>query len=298
MTSRSADTSQLKTAGAAGFLQQSHDSAASQTSRSLQIFAAAALNAAAGLWFLVAVIGQLLFVSYVVIFYGRAAVQGNWVAWNRGMPHGYVPGDTVGNVAAGMHLLLAVVIIVGGAIQFIPQIRKRAPSFHRWNGRTYILNAFTISIVGLYMHWVRGSVGDLPQHVAATLNAVLIMLFAFLALRYAIARKFSIHRRWTLRLFMVASGVWFFRVGLSLWVFLNNGPVGFDRKTYTGPFITFWSFGQYLLPLAFLELYLRARDRAGAPVRIAMATVLIVLTVALGVGIFEVTMSKWLPRIR
>jgi len=214
------------------------------------------------------------------------------------MPHGYIPGDTIGNVAAGIHLLLAVVIIVSGAIQLIPQIRDRAPSFHRWNGRIYILTAFTISIVGLYMIWVRGTVGDLSQYVAITLNAVLIMLCAAMALRYALVRKFSVHRRWALRLFLVAGGVWFFRVGLWLWMLLNNGPAGFDPKTSTGPALTIGAFGQFLLPLAVLELYLRARDRAGAPGRIAMAAVLFVLTVAMGVGIFEVTMNRWLPRMR
>jgi hypothetical protein len=298
MTYRTADTSQLKTAIDAGLLRQSHNIAAPQKSRSLRNFAGAALKASAGLWFLVAVIGQLVFVSYIVIFYGSAAMQGNWLAWNKGFPRGYIPGDTVGNVAVAIHLLLAVVIFVGGAIQLIPQIRNRAPSFHRWNGRIYLLTAFTISIAGLYMLWIRGAGGNLTQHIATSLNAVLVMLCAAMALRYALARKFSVHRRWALRLFMVVSGVWFFRVGLWFWMFINNGPVGFDRKTFQGPFLTIWTFGQYLLPLAVLELYLRARDRAGAPGRIAMAAGLFVLTVAMGVGIFVASTRSWLPRIR
>jgi len=95
----------------------------------------------------------------------------------------------------------------------------------------------------------------------------------------------------------VASGVWFFRVGLMLWVLLNKGPAGFDPKTFQGPFLTFWAFGQYLLPLAVLELYLRARDRGGAPARLAMAAGLFVLTVAMGVGIVVATMGLWLRHI-
>src|SRR5206468_256528 len=162
------------------------------------------------------------------VFYGRAAVQGNFAAWNTVMPHGNVPGDTMGNLAVAMHLFLAVMIIAGGAIQLIPRIRHRAPAVHRWNGRIYISAAFAISIIGLYMVWVRGSVGDISQHIAISLNAVLIMLCAAFALRHALARKFVVHRRWALRLFLVMSGVWFFRVGLMLWVFLNGGPAGFD----------------------------------------------------------------------
>ena len=257
----------------------------------------AALRAAARFWFLVAITGQLMFACYITIFYGRAAVQGDFAAWNNVMPHGHVPGDTMGNLAVAMHLLLAVLIIAGGAIQLIPRIRHRAPAVHRWNGRIYILAAFAISIVGLYMVWVRGSVGDVSQHVAISLNAVLIMLCAALALRHALAREFGVHRRWVLRLFLVMSGVWFFRVGLMLWVFLNGGPAGFDPETFRGPFLTTLAFAQYLLPLAVLEIYLRTQDRAGAAGRMAMAAGLYLLTVAMGVGVFIAILGMWLPRI-
>ena len=51
------------------------------------------------------------------------------------------------------------------------------------------------------------------------------------------------------------------------------------------------------LPLAVLEIYLRTQDRAGAPGRLAMATGLLVLTIAMGIGIFAAFMGMWLPRI-
>ena len=97
------------------------------------------------------------------------------------------------------------------------------------------------------------------------------MVFATLALRYALARDFKTHRRWALRLFMVVNGVWFFRVGLMFWIAVNQGPVGFDPKTFRGPFLSFWAFADYLLPLAILELYLRTKDRAGTRGQFAMA---------------------------
>lgn len=82
-----------------------------------------------------------------------------------------------------------------------------------------------------------------------------------------------------------------------LWIVLNRGPVGFDPKTFTGPFLSFWSFADYLLPLAVLELYLRTKETTGVPSRFAMAGGLVVLTVAMGVGIFAATMIMWLPRL-
>ncbi len=166
-------------------------------------------------------------------------------------------------------------------------------------GEIYVPVAFTMGVTGLYLVLSgRKVVGSVTDHVAVSINAVLIMVCAVMAWRYAVARDFSSHRRWALRLFLVVGGVWFFRVGLMLWLFLNKGPAGFDPATFQGPFITFLSFAQYLLPLGVLELYLRTQERPGAPRRMAMAAGLFVLTVAMGVGIFAATMGMWLPRIK
>ena len=59
----------------------------------------------------------------------------------------------------------------------------------------------------------------------------------------------------------------------------------------------FWAFGCYLVPLAVLELYLRARDRSGPPGKVAMAGALFVLTAGVGIGIFGAVMGMWLPRM-
>ena len=260
--------------------------------------AATSLKAAVRFWVAMVVIGQLIFAFTVASFYGRAAVRGDLQLWNRFMTHGYIPGDRAGNLAVVIHLVSAVIINLAGAIQLIPQIRDRAPSFHRWNGRLYIVTAFTISLAGLYMMWVRGSSGDLSQHLGTTLMAALIMLCAAMALRYALARDFKTHRRWALRLYLVVSASLFIRAVLFLSLFLNRGPFGFDPNTFTGPFLTLLAFAQYLVPLAVLEIYFRAQDRGGAPGRFAMTAGLLVLTVALGTGIFTVTLGVWLPAIK
>jgi uncharacterized membrane protein len=266
---------------------------------SLQSVADTALKAAIRFWFGVMVIGQLVFAFSVASFYGMAALRRNSAqAWANHITHGYVPGDTMGNFAVAMHLSSAVVVILAGMIQLIPQIRERAPAFHRWNGRLYIVTAFTISLAGLYMTWVRGSVGDLPQHLGGSIMAVLIMLCAVMALRYALARDFKTHRRWALRLYFVISASLFIRAGIFLAVFLNHGPFGFDPTTFSGPFLTFITFAQYVVPLAVLEIYFRTQERAGAPGRLAMAAGLLVLTVALGAGIFVVTMAIFVPNVK
>jgi len=161
-----------------------------------------------------------------------------------------------------------------------------------------MLTAVTLSVAGLYMTWFRGSVGDLSVHLASTLGAVLIWLCGGMALRYALARDFRTHRRWALRFFLVVSGSWFFRIGFFLSFLIFKGPIGFDPVTFRGPFLTFMSFAQYLIPLAVLEIYLWAQDRPGALRRMATAGMLFVLTLVMGAGLFAVATAQWVPQVK
>jgi hypothetical protein len=262
-------------------------------------FGDTALKAAARFWFAVAIVGQWIFAFYVASFYGGSALRGNFAAWNKTLGHGYVAGDTIGNSALAGHLLFAVAVTFAGALQLVPQIRARFPAFHRWNGRIFVVIAFAQGIDGLYLALSgRNLVGGVAERIAVDINAGLIMLCAAMAWRAARARDFATHRRWALRLFLVANGVWFFRLGLMFWLLVNQGPVGFDPTAFTGPFITFLAFAQYLLPLAVLEVYLRAQARGSAPSRIATAAGLSALTIMMAIGIFSASTGMWLPRIK
>jgi len=257
-----------------------------------------ALDAAAKFWFVVALVGQFTFAFSVASFYGLTALRGDFGAWNRVLFRGLVPGAAMSNTALAGHILFAALISFAGALQLIPRIRELFPAFHRWNGRLYLLAAFTQGITGLYLTIFRGAVpGTLVEHVAIWISGVLIIVCAALALRYALARDFKTHRRWALRLFLVASGSWFFRVGFSLTVLLF-GPIGFDPTTFTGPLPTFWTFAEYLLPLAALEIYFHAQDRPGAGRRMATAGLLAVLTLGMGAGIAVAAGTQWIPRVK
>jgi uncharacterized membrane protein len=260
--------------------------------------AESALNAAVRFWFVVAVIGQLLFAFAVASFYGLTALRGDFHVWGKHISHGYIPGDTAGNSAVAVHVASAALITLAGVLQLTPGIRNRFPTFHRWNGRIYVLTAVAISMAGLYMTWIRGSVGDLSVHIGSSLGALLIMFCAGMALRYAMARDFKTHRRWALRLFLVASASWFFRVAFFLSLLVFKGPFGFDPSTFRGPFLTFMTFAQYMIPLTVLEIYFRAQNRAGALGRMATAGLLFVLTLVMGAGIFAVTIAIWVPQVK
>ncbi len=61
-----------------------------------------ALKGSAVFWFLTAVIGQWIFVLYIVAFYGGSAVQGDFEAWSKVLPVGIIAGDTMGMWLPGM----------------------------------------------------------------------------------------------------------------------------------------------------------------------------------------------------
>jgi hypothetical protein len=254
------------------------------------------LRTAGVLWFVAAVLGQWAFVYYVASFYGGAALDGDFERWNDILVGGWVSGATLGNIVLAAHLLLAIVITVGGPLQLVPQLRRNVLPFHRWNGRIYVLTAIVISAAGAYAALTRGTAGGPFMVAGILLNGLLIMVFATLVLRHAMARNIEIHRRWAMRLFVVVSGVWFFRVGLMFWVIVAQGPVGFGDN-FDGPIPNTLGFACYLLPLAVLELYLRAQDSAAAVAKFAMSGLLVFLTLAMALGIFGTINFMWLPRL-
>ena len=256
-----------------------------------------AVDRAARLWFAVAAVGHWLFLVYILaVFYPPIAQHGLEGMRGLHLPAGFREGETLGNLASASHVLLAAIVIGGGPLQLIPAVRSRFPTFHRWLGRSYVLAAALSAVGGLYMSWTRSPIGDVISKLGISGDAVLILVFAVLALRNAMARRFADHRRWALRLFMVASAVWFFRVGLMGWVTLTGG-VGIDWDSFTGPFLYVLGFAQYLLPLAMLEWYFHCQRNASAGARFGFAAALSLMTVYMGIGIFSATVGMWIPRM-
>lgn len=255
-----------------------------------------ALRFAASAWWLVAFAGQALFALYIVMFYLGNAFAGRPQAWNAVIKDGYVPGDTIGNLVLASHLVFALAVVAGGALQLVPRIRARWPRVHRWNGRVFAASAVVAALGGLAMVWAHPKPEQFAQHLGISLDAVLILVFAFLAVRAARARRYDVHRRWALRLFLAVGGVWFFRIGLMAWIVANQGPAGFDPETFSGPFLSFLSFAQFLVPLALLELYLRAQ-RGSERVQLAMAIALAAATLMMAGGVAAAGAILWLPRM-
>ena len=257
--------------------------------------AQSAVSLAAALWFTAAFAGQMIFAIYIAAFYGGAVLQGNLEAWNARLIIGLVDGDWAGNAALGVHLLLAGVITVCGPLQFIPEIRRRAIRFHRWNGRIYITAALVISVGAAWMIITRGAGGF--DATAILVNAALIAACAAMTLRCVLAGKMDAHRRWALRTFLLVSGVWFLRIGYAFLGMLFQGRPPGVSDGLDGPTDVALAYLSFILPLGLLQLYFLSRDQVGAAGRYAMAGLLVLVTIATGLGVLGMTLGAWGPQI-
>lgn len=246
-------------------------------------------------WFCVAVLGQWFFAIYMTAFYGGTAATGNWTEWNMVLKNGIVEGDMTGNVALASHILLGTIITVGGPLQLIPSLRNRFPRFHHWNGRLFIVSAILIGIAGIYLNLTRENQSGTLFAIGNSVNGFLMIVFAVLAVRYAIARNIKVHRVWALRLFIMANGVWFSRVMMMAWFIIAGGPVGIDPETFQGPFVTFLAFAHFMIPLALLELYLFVHKGGTPAAHLSLAAAFFVITLIMLAGIAGASMFLWLP---
>ena len=240
--------------------------------------------------------GQSLFTAFILLFYYPASLSGDFAAWNaKPLIKGFVAGDASGNLFFAVHVLMAAVITFGGLVQLVPAIRGRWPAVHRWNGRLYLLSAFGLALGGLWLTWGRGTWLNLTGAFGISLDAILILAFGAMAYRTARARRFAEHRRWALRLFAVASAVWFMRIGYMAWG-IATGGAGIGRAM-DGPFDIFLAFANSLLPLAVTELYLRAGARGTPAAKTGVAALLAVSGVIILAGSAGAWMMMWSPYI-
>ncbi|SDE22727.1 DUF2306 domain-containing protein [Kordiimonas lacus] len=256
------------------------------------------LDLSAKTWFVVTAIGQWLFVAYIAGYYGKRFAAGGVGGFaDTHLANGFMAGDSMGNVALAIHILVAGLIIAAGQIQLVPGIRNKIPRLHRYSGWFYMTASVVVSIAGTYLVWTRPRViGSLIQDIGVTGSGVLVMAFVPLALYCAIKRDFAAHRRWALRLFMVVSAVWFLRLMTFGW-FLTTGGIGIDGKTFSGPFLYVVSFAQYLLPLAVLELYFWAQKGKNKAHRGKVAGVVFLMTAFMAVGVVGISSFSWIPKI-
>ena len=255
------------------------------------------LQRSAKLWFAATGLGQSLFIAFIIAFYYRSTLGGNFAAWdNKPIIEGYVEGDRYGNLAFAAHVLMAAIMITAGLLQLLPGIRNRWPKLHRWSGRIFMVSALLLATGGLWLVWIRGTYMNLVGAFGISMNAALIIWFACMAWSSAVQRRFASHRQWALRLFVVANAVWYMRLGYMVWGISTKGAGIGDSMD--GPFDYFLAFGNSLVPLAMMEAYLRIAKSHSNGLRFSYALLLLVASVVTLGGSLAAWFVMWSPYIK
>lgn len=255
-----------------------------------------ALSLAASAWFIAAALGQWAFIAFILAFFTPRTLSGDFLALNA-KPHitGWVPGDTLGNTQFLTHVFVAAVVTFAGLLQLVPALRRRWPALHRWNGRLFMVTALVATLTGFYLTLVRGSQLGLGSTISISLNGLLTLVFVGLAWRSAWTRDFASHRRHALRAWLLVNGVWFLRIGIML-AGLTLAPLGI-RMSYDSALFVGVSFMSWMLPLAVVELYLRAERSGHAGFQYGVAGLLGLLTLATLAGGAAAAAFMWWPRL-
>jgi hypothetical protein len=254
-------------------------------------------SSAIKLWVAAVLIGQWMFGLYILVQFTMPWLLGELdESQFSSMIRGYQNGEAFNNAVLLLHIIPVMFISLSATFQLVPYIREKYPSFHRWNGRIFLTVGFCGAITGLYMTWGIGSrLSDIGA-LGVTLNGILIPVFAYLAWRTAVQRKFMLHRRFAVHAFILINGVWSVRLYLMAWFMVNQGPLG-NTRSIDGPADIAISFASYLLPMAIAELAFWAERRKSSRSTLIGAIGVTLLAAVTILGVFAASTMMWIPRI-
>lgn len=237
-----------------------------------------------------------LFGLYIVFFYAGAIAAGTPAQWNANLPGLFVPRSSAGTAGIALHFAAGGIILLLGPIQLIGRLRRRAPAFHRWLGRLYVLAAFLAGLGGLAFILANRTIGGAAMDLGFGLYGALILLASVQTYRHARARRLDRHRAWAIRLFALAIGSWLYRMDYGFWILLTGG-IG-HGPDYRGGFDLVMDFAFYLPNLALAEAFIRARAAPDRPaLQAGSAALLAVFAGFIGLATFQFATLYWLPGI-
>ncbi|MEM7632426.1 MAG: DUF2306 domain-containing protein [Pseudomonadota bacterium] len=196
--------------------------------------------------------------SWHALWRGIAGLGGDAVAQDR------LAGTRTSNLGVFVHMVAGGVVTLLAVVQLAGPVRRRWPRVHRMSGRVLAPMALITALGGLLYIALRGTIGGPMMSAGFGLYGVLMAVAAVQTLRLALARDLVQHRRWGLRLIVLALGSWIYRVhyGLLYGVTCSMGEaycgMG-SQPDFLGPFDIVQNVAFYLPYLLILELYLRRK---------------------------------------
>ena len=146
------------------------------------------------------------------------------------------------------HLIVALPLLVGAPLQFIPSLRTRRPALHRFIGRVYVGGATLAAFTAIYLG---GIVGEYEgSRLPIVLLASLWLFFTLSAWRCAVHRNLAAHR-----LFMIRSyGLTLVLVWLRLMYDMQGWLFFYVKDEAMRDATREWA--SWVVPLVAMELWL------------------------------------------
>lgn len=166
------------------------------------------------------------------------------------------------------HMTMGGLTLLLGPTQFLPLIRRKAPQFHRFCGRAYVIMAIGSSIFCLiFIVLKRGVlVGGINMTLAFAAAGACFGYCAYKVYQTARRGLFATHRDWTIRSYSQCLAPMLYRYWYAFLVLMGwydfeygtcNADTGIcDEYLRTFDMIHCWTY--WLFPLAIAELTIRA----------------------------------------
>ena len=153
--------------------------------------------------------------AYVLYHNERFLLDAAHPAWNHYdpfkwwlLPHG---------IAGACALVLA-------PMQFAEGLRRRHTTLHRTMGTIYVISAFILAPVGLYIQYLDEAQGAARSFTIETvIQSSSLMITTGIGCYFALKRQFTYHRQWMIRSYAVA--LTFLEIRLILGVFGLDRPL-------------------------------------------------------------------------
>ncbi|WP_313324742.1 DUF2306 domain-containing protein [Sphingobium yanoikuyae] len=258
--------------------------------------ASAALRWSARLLVVASWASGAIFATYIIAFFGGAAIGDASQRWNGALPGLYDARSPSINLAIGAHFLAGGVLLLLGPIQLIGGVRRAVPWLHRGLGRIYVLSAGMAGLGGLAFIVGRGTIGGVLMDVGFGLYGALTVLCATMAYLRARSGRYERHRVWAIRLFALTIGSWLYRMEYGLWSVLFGG-LG-RGPGFSGWFDAVMVFFFYAPNLFIAELFIRAgRNGRGVLANGGAVALLLSASIFIVIATWMFTASIWGPRI-
>ncbi|MEM6889710.1 MAG: DUF2306 domain-containing protein [Pseudomonadota bacterium] len=189
-------------------------------------------------------------------------------AWNSGwngmrgvptQPRLFSPESPFANLMIFGHMVSGALITILAPLQLWAWPRRVVPRLHRASGYAAWAAAVVTGVLGLLSILKTGTIGGIWMDAGFAGYGLLLIWAAFNTVQNARAKNFDAHRRWALRLFVLAIGSWIYRVHYHIWYIATGGIA--SNETFSGAFDLVQNVAFYLPYLMLLEAWFLVEQR-------------------------------------